>query len=536
MLGVERPVWWDFKNPDYPRIFQERIDRLQRIRQQPGSVPLLKAYYRDHPAQFIMDWGVTNDPRNLEVGKPAIMPFILFDRQIEFVDFIVNQCWRQSEDGLCDKSRDVGASWLTIATACTLCLHYENMSIGFGSRKQEYVDDLNDPKALFFKAREFMRFLPPEFRGGWIEKDAPFMRISFRETSSVMTGEAGDGIGRGGRTAIYFVDEAAHIERPQLVDFSLSATTNCRIDLSSVKGMANSFAIKRHSGKTKVFTFHWRSDPRKDEAWYAKQKARLPAIVVAQEIDIDYSASVEGQVIPSAWVQSAIDAHKKLEFPITGARRAGYDVADEGLDTNAVAGRHGVLLERIEDWSGTGSDLFKSTARAFRLCDEWGYPGFDYDADGLGSGVKGNANVLNGQRGAGVAKLKVNPWRGSWEVRDPEREVEGVPGRKNADFFANRKAQEWWALRMRFQRIHQWVTEGVPCDPAEGIALLSTLPDLSRLQVELSQPTFSTNGAGQIIIDKKPDGAKSPNLADAVMIAYAKGKAAGFNINRGLLK
>ena len=38
--------------------------------------------------------------------------------------------------------------------------------------------------------------------------------------------------------------------------------------------------------------------------------------------------------------------------------------------------------------------------------------------------------------------------------------------------------------------------------------------------MELSQPTYTVNGVGKIVIDKAPEGTKSPNLADAVMIAY----------------
>jgi hypothetical protein len=42
--------------------------------------------------------------------------------------------------------------------------------------------------------------------------------------------------------------------------------------------------------------------------------------------------------------------------------------------------------------------------------------------------------------------------------------------------------------------------------------------------MELSRPTYSLNGAGKIIIDKAPDGMKSPNLYDAVMIRFAGAK------------
>ena len=39
--------------------------------------------------------------------------------------------------------------------------------------------------------------------------------------------------------------------------------------------------------------------------------------------------------------------------------------------------------------------------------------------------------------------------------------------------------------------------------------------------IELSQPTYSQNSNGKILVDKKPDGARSPNKADSVMIAFA---------------
>ena len=48
---------------------------------------------------------------------------------------------------------------------------------------------------------------------------------------------------------------------------------------------------------------------------------------------------------------------------------------------------------------------------------------------------------------------------------------------------------------------------------------------------ELSQPTYSINSAGKIIIDKTPDGTKSPNLADAVMMRFAPMKKQVLKIN-----
>ncbi|MGJ0509103.1 MAG: hypothetical protein ACR652_18670 [Methylocystis sp.] len=533
------PYPFDFKNPDYLKVFDHRIGVLKRLReaiaaernagQPPTILPLLKTYYRDNPADFVEDWGTTFDPRNVERKLPTLMPFILFPKQREFVNWTVDR-WKSQDPGLAEKSRDMGVSWLIVALGSTLCLFYEGVVVGYGSRKEEYVDGKDKPKSLFWKARQFIRHLPPEFRGGWDEvRNAPYMKISFPDTGSYMAGEAGDSIGRGDRASLYFVDEAAHLERPEQTEAALSQTTNCRIDVSSVNGMNNPFAEKRHAGRISVFTFHWRDDPRKDEAWYAKQVENLSPVVVAQEIDINYSASVEGVVIPSEWVQAAIDAHIKLDIKPTGIRKGALDVADEGIDLNAFCGAHGIVVEYLDAWSGKGDDIYGTTEKAFQICDDMGYGSFDYDADGLGSGVRGDARVINEKRSR---KIEVNAFRGSGAVVDPTAPIPSVvidpdgKERTNEDFFGNAKAQSWWSLRVRFLRTYRAVQalqrgEHYEYDPDELISLSSSMPKLTDAVRELSQPTFKPNGAGKILINKQPSGTKSPNLADSIMIRFA---------------
>ncbi|EHN87173.1 hypothetical protein ESQG_01080 [Escherichia coli H494] len=313
------PFPFDFKHPDYQMVFEWRMERLQRIRQNPEILPALKQFYRTNPAQFIIDWGMTTDPRNIDYGLPVTIPFLLFPKQEEWIHWIMER-WSNRENGITEKSREMGLSWTAIGLACSLCLFNKEMVIGFGSRKEEYVDSTGDPKALFWKARKFVETLPVEFRGSWSEKKhAPYMRVEFPETGAVIKGEAGDNIGRGDRTTLYLVDEAAFLQRPLLIDAALSQTTRCRIDLSSVNGMANPFAQKRHGGKIPVFTFHWRDDPRKDEEWYRRECEKIDnPVVVAQELDLNYSASAEGVLIPSEWVQAAVDAHIKLGIGWSG--------------------------------------------------------------------------------------------------------------------------------------------------------------------------------------------------------------------------
>jgi hypothetical protein len=44
-----------------------------------------------------------------------------------------------------------------------------------------------------------------------------------------------------------------------------------------------------------------------------------------------------------------------------------------------------------------------------------------------------------------------------------------------------------------------------------------------KLVSELSHPTFHINPVGKIVVDKAPDGVRSPNLADALVIRMAPG-------------
>lgn len=515
----------DYKNPDYAGIMIERMNRLAFIRKKPEVVDAMKAHYLVAPWDMISDWGVTFDPREVEVGRPGTIPMVLWPKQVELIQAIIDQ-WRDRKPMLIEKSRDWGVSWCFIGLSCVLCLQYDGMEIGFGSRKAEYVDKTDDMKALFPKARRFMEYLPAEFRGGHVPwRDAPYMRMRFPETGSMISGEAGKGIGRGDRKGIYFVDESAHLENPMSVENSLSQTTNCRIDVSSVNGPTNPFAKKASAGKIRKFVCDWRDDPRKDKAWYDKQVYELDPVTVAQEIDRDYNASALGILIPAAWIQSSIDALRKLGIAPTGTRTLGFDVADEGLDKLGAVGGQGVEVDYVEEWSGKGADIFTSTEHVFNVCDEFDYAMIRYDGDGLGAGVRGDATIINQQRRkVGRRVIAIEAFRGSDGVWEPEKEE--IKGFKNVDRYANRKAQSWWWLRERFKKTHRWVTgddEGhkIPCNADEIVSISSKCARYLELVDQLKQPTYAMNGVGKILVNKTPPGTKSPNLADAAMIKFS---------------
>jgi len=132
------PFNFDFKNPDYIEVFEWRLERLHKLRNSPDSLKALKEFYKNNPAQFIIDWGCTVDPRNADIHLPTVIPFLLFPKQEEWISWFLDR-WRGRESGLTEKSRELGMSWLTVALSASVCLFNQGISVGFGSRKQEYV-------------------------------------------------------------------------------------------------------------------------------------------------------------------------------------------------------------------------------------------------------------------------------------------------------------------------------------------------------------------------------------------------------------
>ena len=136
--------------PDYVLEYIRRQKMLIKINGNNELIYCAKEYYKDNPIEFIQDFCITYDPRNALKEIPTTMPFCLFPRQIELVDFIYS-CLEDQQSGLIEKTRDMGASWLMCAISVHLWLFKKGAAIGWGSRKEALVDTIGDMKAIFPK-------------------------------------------------------------------------------------------------------------------------------------------------------------------------------------------------------------------------------------------------------------------------------------------------------------------------------------------------------------------------------------------------
>lgn len=349
----------DWTNPDYAAVFASRQDALQLIRENPKSIPKLKEYYRDNWVDFINDWGMTFDPRK---DGQKYTPFILFPRQEEYINWIKER-YESGERGLAEKSRDVGFTWLSVAAAVCIWLFIPHAIVGFGSRKKELVDNgTADADSIFWKIRAMIDYLPVEFLPEGHEKARKVMIVPNPSNGALIKGEIGDEIGRGGRAGIYFVDEFAHLEHPDMAESALSATTDCRIYLSTVNGAGNLFYRLRHFLPEKqIFIFDWKDDPRKrqnpdiepeDEPWYQKQKRELLPTTLASQVDRNYNASVANTFLGDAGSEALRAAFRRrltqIQQPKDVPWVIGIDAAGQGNDDIVIWRRRGRINLPVE--------------------------------------------------------------------------------------------------------------------------------------------------------------------------------------------
>lgn len=476
----------DWKNPDYGPVFMARAQRLAALsKASAAEIEAVWAHYRESPVDFINDWACTFDPRNAERNLPTDIPMVLFPKQEECVKWAVAK-WRGRQNGLIEKSRDMGASWIMVWIAIWMWLCFPGTVVGFGSRKEEYVDAAGDMKALFPKIRFGIDRLPRMLRPkGWDTKRyAPFMRITNPENQSSIIGEAGDNIGRGARTSIYFVDEAAFIERPQLVEASLSQTTNCRIDLSTPNGESNPFALKRFAGKLDVFTLHWRDHPAKDEAWYREQCAKLDdPVVIAQELNIDYAASSTDQFISGELVEAAMTTDAARVEPL-GPLIMSIDVARFGDNETVFALRRGRVVHWLKAFRGL--DTMMTVDRAKDEIDSMPARPDQIAVDVIGVG----AGVFDRLRQLYPGKVVA--------VNSSEKTEDGKNYNMRAKMWANFK---------------DWLKDG----PV-------VLPRDHTLKTQITGPKYRFRD-NRLLMESKEEmkkrGVASPDRADAIVLGFA---------------
>jgi len=230
-------------------------------------------------------------------------------------------------------------------------------------------------------------------------------------------------------------------------------------------------------------------------------------------------------IIKRKWLNACVDAHIKLGIDPTGNKQIGYDVADDGEDLNAYVMVNGCLLEEVNSWRGAEDELYESSQKVYVKAIEnnaW----VVYDANGVGAGCGSNFKQMN-------LKSRRSVWYEGFDsaggVYDPNKlyKISGADTQmKNKDYFENIKAQAWWEFADRCKDTYRAVVHGDKVDVDNIICISPEVNDLQKLITELSTPRKKKSGRLRNMTEKKTDlkkrGIKSPNLADATIMAFTR--------------
>lgn len=281
---------------NYSDLLRQRVEIRERceVDLEFRKEILLKCY---KDSVFWCDnFGTTFDPRE----SNRTLPFILWDKQIEYIRWLEDLI-RSSEDGLIEKSRDVGASYTTLAPVICYQWLFHDFNALIGSRVANKVDKSDDPDALFWKIDFCLRNLPEWMlpKGFNWNEHRTYMRLSRPDNENVIVGESSNAnFGRAGRYNLALFDEHGFWMNAKSAweSSGSSATTRLSISTPPETGKASYFYKLRVSGRVRVFTFHYKDDPRRDEEWEAKQRSKQSPEEFERERNISYSGSLENKV------------------------------------------------------------------------------------------------------------------------------------------------------------------------------------------------------------------------------------------------
>jgi hypothetical protein len=270
----------------------------------------------------IFSW--TKDPRN----SNDVLPFICYPFQREIIKTIEAHI-DQGKDLLIEKSRDMGASWMILYVYMHKWLFESGSDFRVGSRKEDFVDKINDIDTLLEKVRFNLKrqpewLLPEGFKH---DEHLAYMRIVNPENGNAIIGEsANPHFASGGRRKSILIDEFPKWE-DSVAEAAWTATADaspCRIVNSTPVGSGNKFAelaLGTHEKIDKI-TLHWTLHPIKSKdcyyidngvkvpiadsktaftmwkngcrvrsPWYDAECERRSEADIAQELDIDYLKS-----------------------------------------------------------------------------------------------------------------------------------------------------------------------------------------------------------------------------------------------------
>lgn len=253
-----------------------------------------------------------------------------------------------------------------------------------------------------------------------------------------------------------------------------------------------------------------------------------------------FNDHVDNALIPAEWFNAALNAHDKLGFKPMGAKIAAHDPSDQGGDSKGMVIRQGSVVSFVGEF--LHCDAYEGIAKGLDMTHADNCDYFVWDGDGLGATLRNHITNLSSGK-----KTVLQMFRGSEGVDNPDAmysfDNKGVPiqnAKRNKDTFKNKRSQYYWALRDRFYNTYRAVVKGEYVDPDDMISLdVSGISNIDKLRSEVCRIPIKDNNNGFIQImsklEMKAIKISSPNMADALMMAFANKSVIVQNVRNNLI-
>lgn len=225
----------------------DRVWLLMQAEKDPKKQTILMEKCRRDIVFWWNNFAWTFDPR---ADKPDI-PFTLYPYQEWFVKEVLDAIESQHDMG-CEKSRDMGVSWMIMMVFLYCWLFRSGYNFHIGSRKESEVDQaaVDPAETLFGKLRYCLYRLPRWMRVDDEKITDKKCHLMNGNNGNIITGEAASPFfGRGARKRAILLDEFAFFPDAEAAWQSCSQSTNCRIVISTPWGESNKYYKLMHDSR-----------------------------------------------------------------------------------------------------------------------------------------------------------------------------------------------------------------------------------------------------------------------------------------------
>lgn len=298
---------------------------------------------REDPAYFIVMFCWVFEPRTGEEAARGgdFVPFVLFAFQVEVIRAldVMMVSKGAAADMVISKSRDMGATWIMCVYSLHGFIFKRPFIVRMISRVEDLVDDVGNMDCMFEKFLSNLKRLPPFLKpNGW-DPGVHRRRLKIVHPdptieNAIIGSSTTKNAGRGGRSDLCIIDEAAFVRELKKVWESLAAGASHRVALSSESVDEGDFfqRMQRPTDPLRAYRtigLDYYLHPFHDDAWIMEMRDRF--------FDDGNLDGFEREILRNAWAGSGglvypeVQAVEVGNYPWIPGSRAFWFI-DPGMD------------------------------------------------------------------------------------------------------------------------------------------------------------------------------------------------------------